>query len=285
MSEATSSSDLHSPEHRATRFLSIALAAITLLTIACAHKSLDVTFLDVGQGDAVLIQAPTGQTVLVDAGAADPVSKLLTHGVEQIDLLVASHPHADHIGGMDEILEAFPIRTYLDNGMPYTTDAYQRVMTAIEARPNLTYLSPEPRTITLGETTIEVLDGYTSRTHVNNGSLALLVRHGEFSLLLTGDAETAALRYLTRSYAVPNVTVLKASHHGSDNGFTDSLLAVARPDVVVISVGAGNGFGHPGPQALSAYLSASVLVYRTDIHGSVTVRGFPDGSYQVVTEK
>ena len=272
---------------RPTVFSSLrsALTALTFLATACAPKSLNVTFLDVGQGDAVLIQAPTGQTVLVDAGAADPVDKLLTHDVEQIDLLVASHPHADHIGGMDEILKAFPIRAYLDNGMPHTTDAYQRVMTAIEARPDLTYLSPEPRTITLGETTITILDGYTSRTHVNNGSLALLIRHGEFSLLLTGDAETAALRYLTRSYAVPNVTVLKASHHGSNNGFTDSLLAAVQPDVVVISVGAGNSFGHPGPQALSAYLSASAHVYRTDIHGSVTVRGFPDGSYQVFTER
>ena len=267
--------------------LALSTAATLLLTLAtaCASRSLNVTFLDVGQGDATLIQTPTGQTVVVDAGAADPVAKLRAHGVDQIDLLVASHPHADHIGGMDEILEAFPVRAYLDNGMPHTTETYRRVMAAIEARPAITYLGPEPRTIGLGEATVEVLVGYSSRQHLNNGSLPLLVRYGEFTLLLTGDAETAALGHLARSGVVPDVTVLKASHHGSDNGFTDSFLAAARPDVVVISVGASNGFGHPEPEALSAYRSAATYVFRTDRHGSVTVRGFPDGSYRTVTER
>ena len=274
-----------SPRPTILTSLRSALTALTLLTAACTPAALDVTFLDVGQGDAVLIRTPTGQTVLVDAGAADPTDKLRTHGVEQIDLLVASHPHADHIGGVDEVLETFQVRAYLDNGIVNTTDAYVRVMAAVEARPDVTYLAPEHRTITLGETTIEVLDGYASRTHINNGSLALVIRYGEFSVLLTGDAETPALGHLTQLGAVPDVTVLKASHHGSDNGFTDSLLIVAQPDVVVISVGGGNAFGHPGPHALSAYRSVGARVYRTDLHGSVTVRGFRDGGHKVFTER
>lgn len=283
--EATQGSAPHRPTRHPPRPLLPTLWALTLLIASCAPKALTITFLDVGQGDAVLIQTPAGQTVLVDAGAADPVTKLRALGVEQIDLLVASHPHADHIGGMDEILESFPVRAYLDNGVGNATQTYAHYMATIEARPDLTYLAPEPRSITLGETSIEVLDGYTSRTHLNNGSLALVIRYGRFSVLLTGDAETPALAHLTHSGAVPDVTVLKASHHGSDNGFTDSLLIVARPDVVVISVGGNNSFGHPGARALSAYWSVAAQVYRTDLHGSVTIRGFQDGDYRVFTER
>ena len=115
--------------------------------------------------------------------------------------------------------------------------------------------------------------------------MALLVRYGEFSVLLTGDAETEALDYLVESGAVPDITVLKASHHGSDNGFTEDLLAAGRPEVVVISVGAGNAYGHPGEQALAAYYAAASEVYRTDLDGSVTVRGVRNGRYRILTHR
>lgn len=257
------------------------VVATALVSGACGRDSVHVTFLDVGQGDATLIETPGGRIALVDAGESYPGDQLRARGVEHIDLLVASHPHADHIGGLDEIVERRPVRTYLDNGMPYGTESYRRLMDAIEARPSITYLAAQPRTIHLGDVSVDVLATHPAPRHANDASVALLIRYGEFSLLLTGDAEAAALDYLVETGAVPGVTVLKASHHGSDNGVTEHFLAAARPEVVVISVGAGNAYGHPGALALAAYHAAASDVYRTDLDGSVTVRGFRSGRYRI----
>ncbi|MDE2980278.1 MAG: hypothetical protein OXU74_03695 [Gemmatimonadota bacterium] len=106
------------------------------------------------------------------------------------------------------------------------------------ARPFITYLASEPRAIHLGDVSVEVLATHPARRHGNDGFVALLVRYGKFSVLLTGDVETEALDYLVTDGAVPDITVLKASHHGSDNVFTEDPLAEGRPEVVVISVGA-----------------------------------------------
>ncbi|MCY3545262.1 MAG: MBL fold metallo-hydrolase [Gemmatimonadetes bacterium] len=261
------------------------VVATTLVSGGCGRESVKVTFIDVGQGDATLIETPDGRVALVDAGESDLGSQLHARGVEQIDLLVASHPHDDHIGGLEGIVERFPVRAYLDNGVPHETHVYRRLVDAIEARPSITYLAAGPRTIQLGDVTVEVLATHPARRHGNDGSVALLVRYGEFSVLLTGDAETEALDYLVESGAVPDITVLKASHHGSDNGFTEDLLAAGRPEVVVISVGAGNAYGHPGEQALAAYYAAASEVYRTDLDGSVTVRGVRNGRYRILTHR
>lgn len=261
------------------------LAAIVLLWRASAPESLDITFLDVGQGDAVLIEAPGDRTILVDGGSSATAEKVLSRGVARIDLLVASHPHADHIRGLEEVIEEFPVVAYLDNGIPHTSGIYQTLMAAIESRPTLTYLRPEARTIHLGDASVEILPNYPAAQQVNDASLALVVRYGEFSVLLTGDAEVPRLNHLVETGAVPNVTVLKASHHGADNGYTDVFLAESRPEVVVISVGARNAFGHPDEMALSAYYSTATDVYRTDLDGSITVRGFRDGTYRIVTER
>ena len=261
------------------------VVATALASTGCGRDSVDITFVDVGQGDATLIETPDGRIALVDAGESDLGNRLHERGVERIDLLVASHPHDDHIGGLDEIVERFPVGAYLDNGMTYDTQAYRRLLAAIDARSSITYLSAEPRTLRLGDVAVEVLATHPAPQHANDGSVALLVRYGEFSVLLTGDAEIEALDYLVESGAVPYVTVLKASHHGSDNGFTEDFLTAARPEVVVISVGAGNAYGHPGELALAAYYAAASDVYRTDLDGSVTVRGFRNGRYRIVIQR
>lgn len=248
-----------------------------------ADSVLRIIFLDVGQGDAVLIQAPEGQTALVDAGPRDVVPLLRELGVERIDLLVATHPHADHIGGMAGVIEALPVRFYMDNGDPHTTQTYRRVLAALDARPDITYLEATPRTISLGSASIEVLPLLPRGTAgLNDRSVALVVRFGEFKAFLSGDSEVPQLSYLVGQRAVPDVELLKAAHHGSDNGFTWEFLRAATPDVVVISVG-HNSYGHPRPEALAAYASAGAAVLRTDMHGHVEVRGHGDGRYDVAS--
>ena len=252
---------------------------------ALTHSSdsvLRITFLDVGQGDAVLLRAPEGQTALVDAGPRDVVPLLRQMGVERIDLLVATHPHADHIGGMAQVIESLPVRFYMDNGDPHTTQPYQRLLAALDGRPDITYLEATPRTISLGSAEIEVLPLLPrGTTGHNDRSVALVVRFGDFKAFLSGDSEVRQLNHLVGLAAVPDVMLLKAAHHGSDNGFTAEFLRVARPEVVVISVGR-NGYGHPRPAALAAYSAAGATVFRTDLAGDVEIQGRRDGRYDVV---
>ena len=243
---------------------------------------LRITFLDVGQADAVLIQTPDGRTALIDAGRGDIVPLLERFGVSEIDLLVATHPHADHIGGMAGVIAAFPVRFYMDNGEPHTTQTYRRLLAALDARPEITYLEASPRTITLGEVEIDVLPLLPrGTTEHNDRSVSLLVRFGEFRALLSGDSEVRQLTHLVNRGAVTGATLLKAPHHGSDNGFTWEFLDAAKPRIVVISVGRNNGYGHPRPAALRAYEASGAAVFRTDRHGHVSVQGRKSGGYDV----
>lgn len=250
--------------------------------VPAADSVLRITFLDVGQGDAVLIQAPGGQVALIDAGPDDIVATLRGFGVTAIDLAVATHPHADHIGGMAGVIETFPVSFYMDNGEPHTTQTYRRLLAALDARPEITYLEASPRTLTLGEVEIDVLPLLPrGTTGHNDRSVSLLVRFGEFRAFLSGDSEVRQLTHLVNQGAVREVALLKAPHHGSDNGFTWEFLNAARPRVVVISVGRNNGYGHPRPAALRAYEASGATVFRTDRDGHVTVRGRESGDYEV----
>lgn len=240
---------------------------------------LQITFLDVGQGDAVLVRSPEGKTALIDAGSAGTeVAHLLKAlGVGTIDLAVASHPHADHIGGMEEVLRTIPVHYYMDNGVPHTTATYRSLIAQLE-RSNIVYLAATARTITLGSVTLRILPP-PDEGDLNDRSVGVVVAFGEFKAILTGDSERRELQHFIE-LAVPDVMVLKAAHHGSDNGVTPEWLAATRPEVVVISCGAGNAFGHPHPWALSLYLAAAA-VYRTDVHGPVTIRAATDGTFEV----
>lgn len=259
-----------------------AFAAATFLRGEVPDSVLRITFLDVGQADAVLVQAPGGRTALVDAGRGDIVSLLRQFGVDEVDLLVATHPHADHIGGMAGVMETLPVRFYMDNGQPHTTQTYWRLLSALDRRPEITYLEASPRTLTLGEVEIEVLPLLPrGSTEHNDRSVALVVRYGRFTAFLSGDSEVRQLSHLVGQGVVPEATLLKAPHHGSDNGFTRDFLAAAKPRVVVISAGRNNPYGHPRPAALNAFHASGAAIFRTDLHGHVSVAGSENGDYEV----
>lgn len=247
-----------------------------------ADSVLRITFLDVGQGDAVLIQAPGGQVALIDAGRTEVVSTLRRFGVSAVDLAVATHPDADHIGGMAGVIEALPVRFYMDNGQPHTTATYRRLLAALDARPEITYLEATPRTLTLGEVEIEVLPLLPpGTTDFNNRSITLVVRYGSFTAFLSGDSGVRQLTHLVGRGVVPRTTLLKAPHHGARDGFTWEFLDATKPRVVVISAGRNNLYGHPRPEALSAFRTSGAAVFRTDRHGHVSVEGRENGDYEV----
>jgi competence protein ComEC len=247
---------------------------------------LELRFLEVGQGDAVLFRS-AGRVALVDAGPSDRVAeRLRALGVDTVHLFVASHNHSDHIGGADAVLKAFRVRNYLDNGHPATTAIQKRVLGLVEEE-GATYLEASPRTITLGDAKVRIVPAppEVGGDEQNNRSVVVLLERGAFHALLSGDSEEEEIEGLLASPgALPDVDVLKAAHHGSRNGVTEPWLARLRPEVVVISAGEGNSYGHPHREALARYCTGGRRVFRTDLHGEVVVTVDVRGRYTVRTE-
>jgi competence protein ComEC len=242
-----------------------------------------IHFLDVGQGDAVLIRAADGRAVLYDSGERSIVEQLRALDVRSLELVIVSHNHADHMGSVGEILTAFKPRFLMENGVPNTTRAFERMMQAARDA-GTQILAPTSRTITLGDARLHVIPppGRASfGTGHNDNSIGIIVEIGSFRASLLGDAEHHLQDWWLQNHRASfrKVDVHKASHHGSRNGDTQAMMQVLSPTHVVISLGAGNTYGHPHAQALSLYQKATV--HRTDQHGSVVVTVQPNGSYTV----
>ncbi|PYO87630.1 MAG: hypothetical protein DMD38_01270 [Gemmatimonadetes bacterium] len=252
------------------------------LTSPLAAQQLEIHFLNVGQGDAAIVQEG-GHTAIIDVGPSGISAYLTTFHIDTIDLVVASHPHADHIGGMPELLRSHVVRFYLDNGIPHTTAIYRRTVDAVRAS-GAQYLNATSRTITLGAAQLHVL-APPPNTTINNGSVGILMEYGQFRALFTGDSEQDELRYWLTSGAIRHVNVLKVAHHGSPNGTSANWIAATKPQAAVISVGAGNSYGHPSSFVIAAWENAGARVYRTDCDGTVFVVANEDGSFVITTDR
>jgi beta-lactamase superfamily II metal-dependent hydrolase len=258
------------------------LLASSLLTATLSAQQLEIHFLTVGQGDAAIVQEG-GHTAIIDAGPSGINAFLTIFHIDTIDLVVASHPHADHIGGMLELLQSHVVRFYLDNGIAYTTAIYRQTLDAVRAS-GAQYLNATSRTITLGAAQIHVL-APPPHTTINNGSVGILIEYGEFRALFTGDSEQEELRYWLASGAIPRVNVVKVAHHGSPNGTSAEWITATQAQVAVISVGAGNSYGHPSSAIINEWHSAGARVFRTDRDGTVFVVANEDGSFVVTTDR
>jgi len=250
---------------------------------------LRIYFFDVGQGDGILIQSPSGQNVVYDAGenTARMRDYLTALGVSRVDLVIASHNHADHIGGLPEVLRTFAPTYYIDNAVPTTTQAYANVIQAAAAAGSQ-LLEPTARRIALGDVSVVIVPppGIPSWDQ-NDNSIGVVVEYGSFRLSLAGDAEPREWSWWNinqRDWLTP-VQVHKASHHGSSNGDTAAGLASLSPEAVIVGVGQGNSYGHPDASALRLYGEAGATVYRTDTNGTVIVEAQSSGAYTVRVER
>jgi competence protein ComEC len=258
-------------------------ALVILAGANLSAQQLEIRFLDVGQGDAALIRTGT-KTVLIDAGgSAGVLSYLQAFHIDTIDLVIASHNHADHIGGMTAVLHSVVVRFYLDNGVPQTTATYQRTIQAVQAS-GAQYLRATARTITIGDAQFNILPPPSDQDQ-NNASVGVLIDYGEFHALFTGDSELHELEYWLGNGSIPHVHVVKVAHHGSPNGTSTAWIEATHPQVAVISVGAGNSYGHPSPDVVAEWEDAGARVYRTDRDGSVLVLANDDGSFVVTTAR
>lgn len=276
------------------------IGLIALIVIACAggtkvfgcnevdsNANATISFLDVGQGDSILIQAE-GKTVLIDGGERDQGSVVLDdlkqYGVTTIDYLIASHPHSDHIGGLIDVLDTAAAASDLtvsavilpeipDADVP-TTRTYEAFLDGIDDN-NITptFLS-EQETLTLGtHTTLQLIPppAGNSYTSLNDYSLAAYLDCGGKTFLFTGDAEKDEEADWLENGALRGIhaDVFKAGHHGSRTSSSENLLEQIKPTYVVISCGTDNSYGHPHEEALDRFQAYCDKVYRTDMDGTV----------------
>jgi competence protein ComEC len=243
---------------------------------------LRVTFLDVGQGDAILIQTPQGNQVLIDGGP-DPGVLFAELGAampfwdHDLDLVVNTHTDADHLAGLVPLLERYRAGHVLVNGFVATSQTYaqwqanlaqagvpvMRAQTGGRIRLDdgvwLDILSPDARLFSGTE------------ADSNNNSVVLRLSYGRFAVLLTGDAEAVVEETLRREGRWLQATVLKVPHHGSLTSSTTGFITAVQPQLGVIEVGADNEFGHPRPEVLARYRELGIPILRTDQHGTITL--------------
>jgi competence protein ComEC len=259
--------------------------------LATRARDLRVTFLDVGSGDAILVQAPGNHALLVDGGGtydgrfdigARVIAPVLwDRWIRRFDLVAMTHPQVNHARGLVSVLRLFPSAHLLTNGTPLTADYLRELLRVARRRGTRHHRAPEgPRRWRWGKLQVTVLappeaaeqrrTGWQPSTE-NDRSLVLRLQYGRVRVLLTGDIHQATERWLVRHRRDLRADVLHIPHHGSKTSTSPAFVRRVRPAVGIISLGAGNPYGHPRPQVLETLAAAGVEVYRTDYHGAITV--------------
>ena len=235
---------------------------------------IEVHFIDVGQADAILIKAPTGENMLIDAGnnadRPEVVSYLKKQGINKIDVLVGTHPHEDHIGGLDNVINSFDIGQIYMPKVSHTTKTFEDVLIAIQNK-GLKVTTPVPgSTFDLGTAKCTILaPNNSSYEGLNNYSIVVKLEYGNTSFLFTGDAESVSEQeMLSKGYDL-KTDALKIGHHGSDSSTTQAFLDAVNPKYAIIMVGKDNSYGHPSKVVMDRLQAKSVAVYRTDENGTI----------------
>lgn len=235
--------------------------------------TLTVTWLDVGQGDAAVIQCG-GQSMLIDGGKPEKSSYIYTwlqqHGLSYLDVIVATHVDADHIGGLSGALNYASVGTAYCPVTTGTTETFQSFVKYLAQRGKQITVPTAGETFALGGAQVQILGPLHCAEDSNDNSIVLKVSFGATSFLFTGDAERAEEQDLLNAGVSLQSTVLKVGHHGSDTSTSYPFLWAVAPQYAVISVGAGNSYGHPTEAVLSRLRDAGVTTFRTDMQGEIT---------------
>ncbi|MFC1559625.1 DNA internalization-related competence protein ComEC/Rec2 [Candidatus Margulisiibacteriota bacterium] len=288
------------------------LAALSVLvwTFAASASSgspplkneLAITIIDVGQGDSILIESPSGKTMLIDGGgrhqakgAKESIGKKIVipyihkRGINELDVVVLTHPHDDHVGGLASVIEAVPVKMVIDSGRPHTSYSYLKFLKLIDKKGIAYKLGRRGQTIDLGGGVKGFILYPTNsivksqETDLNDVSIVIKLVYKDFSMLFTGDMEHGGEKFLLKHRARLKSEVLKAGHHGSRTSTTYKFLKAVDPKYAIISVGLKNKFGHPSKEIIDRLKKAKVKIYRTDEDGAVLIR--TDGKKLIFTAK
>lgn len=279
------------PGWRRARLGLVALSVLIFCYDLLPERALEITVLDVGQGDAIFIACPNGRTLLVDGGPRSPAYDagarvilpfLRAKGHRRVDTIIVTHPHLDHYGGLSAVVESAEVGEIISSGVTSASGSYRAWRETVE-RHGVPY-----RTVVRGDT-LAALGGVrgvflhpdpffvsgASKAHANDVSVVLRLSYGDFSILLTGDIEQKAEYAVVRMTHAPTTlrsTVLKSAHHGSRTSSGIAFLNAVDPEAVAVSAGTYNAFGHPSPEIIQRYRRRGMEVYRTDRGGAVIVR-------------
>jgi competence protein ComEC len=239
------------------------------------NSTLEVYFLDVGQGDAEILRYGNS-TMLIDAGTNTSTNTLINDikklGINKFDMVVGTHPHEDHIGGLDAVINQFGIGTIYMPKVSATTKTFSDVLQAIKNK-GLTIKTPVPgSTFAFGSDICTILaPNSSSYQDMNSYSIIIRVVNGSNSLLFTGDAQTDSEKeILAKGYTLKS-DVLKVGHHGSSTSTSPDFLKEVSPKYAVISCGVNNDYGHPNQVTLDKLNNAGVKIYRTDLNGRISL--------------
>ena len=247
---------------------------------APAPGNLTVWFIDVGQGDSALIRTPRGSFILIDAGPPDAADKIISlmrrEGAERLAIAVGTHPHADHVGGMRQVLQAFRTDVYIDPAFPYATNTYRNLLREIRDQ-GLKF-------VTARRGMEEEIDGVRfqvlwpeepflegTESDANNACIVLRLTYKDISMLFMGDAQLEAIARILEGTDNIESDLIKISHHGSADGTTPELLERVKPRYAVISCAEGNEYGYPHRETMEALHAARCRILRTDLNGTITV--------------
>lgn len=244
-----------------------------------AEGELEVHFLDVENADCILIRQED-KTMLIDAGerkhSEGIISYLEQHGVQKLDLVIATHPHADHIGSMAAVINHFPVERFIMSFMPEkntpTTSVYVKMLEALD-----THSVPVDEAVPgdiyeLGTARIQILAPYEETDEANDISVVCRLTFGDRAFMFTGDAGSGVEKQMLDSSYVLTADVLKASHHGSTTGNSGLFVYEVDPEYAVITCGEGNSYGHPHKEVVNLFERQNITFLRSDVHGAIVFR-------------
>jgi len=238
-----------------------------------------VAFLDVGQGDSMLIWS-RDNAILIDGGDTNQGNTVLEYlrlgGIGRLDYVIATHPHRDHIGGLVTVLGRVEVGQVIMPDVVHTTTAFENLIAVIDNNQIPVVIPEAGEEFAAGIINFTVLGPLPGHRNLNDASIVLRLNHGDTAFLFTGDVEAAGERALLASGMCLQADVLKVGHHGSRTSSTAAFLDAVSPGVAVITVGSGNQFGHPHGEVLQRLYERNIAVYRTDEMGTVVMA--TDGS-------
>lgn len=259
----------------------ISFVAWAFFTSEIPDTKMHVYFLDVGQGDGILIKTPENHQILVDGGPDNTViaelSEVLPFFDKELDMLVLSHPHDDHVAGLIDVLKRYEVKTVLMSGAVFGSAVYEEFLNAVDAEGTQVFVANAENDFKFGEVFLDVIYPFESFAgqsfdNVNNSSVALKMAYGGKFLLLTGDLEKEGEENLVTSGEDLKADIYKAGHHGSKTSSGAVFMEKVRPEIAVISLGKDNSYGHPNKEALKNIKGSGVKeIYRTDLNGRVEI--------------
>lgn len=276
-------------------FIFILAILISALTIGCTllkdnsnennqtdPNKMIVHYIDVGQGDSILIQV-NNKNLLIDAGPNSDKNKLLNYlsasNLDKLDYVIATHPHEDHIGNMDEIINNYNVLAFYSPKVQTTTKTFEKMIDSLKAKNlKINVIKKGTDSINLGENTKVTVLSPTKDSYedLNDYSPVMKIEYGKTSFLFTGDAQKDIEKEILASNEDISANILKVGHHGSSTSTTKDFLNKVNPSMAVISVGSDNKYNHPNDDALKRLKENKVTVYRTDNDGTVVLSS--DGS-------